>query len=95
MNNTTINSDDNPNNVTDNDDFDRQRHCSSTNLSRLHRSYAEEQLQLTVQDDIEELFKFKDEKELQQVALIRYRQREIEHTMKDSKNIYIYVVINT
>ena len=48
MNNTTINSDDNPNNVTDNDDFDRQRHCSSTNLSRLHRSYAEEQLQLTV-----------------------------------------------
>ena len=48
MNNTTINSDDNPNNVTDNDDFDRQRHCSSTNLSMLHRSYAEEQLQLTV-----------------------------------------------
>jgi len=42
MNNTTINSDENVNNVTYTDDFDRRRH--NTSLSRLHRSCAQDNL---------------------------------------------------
>ncbi len=34
----------------------------------------------------ESLFEFPDEKKLHQMAIVRYRKREIDQTMKDSKN---------
>ena len=39
--------------------------------------------------NIEEAFKFPDEKKLREEALIRWRDRELRDTMKDSKN-YIF-----
>ncbi len=36
--------------------------------------------------NIEEAFKFPDEKKLREEALIRWRDRELRDTMKDSKN---------
>ena len=37
--------------------------------------------------NIEEAFKFPDEKKLREEALIRWRDRELWDTMKDSKNL--------